>query len=135
MPDALSDASQISSPRATRIPRSPVRQTFCNNTSRSRVERHPRSNACVSKKTCADLRPSSCSREKNAHSALSLEDAPSPVNISLAMRWIRMPAHCAPSLLPGLATCLRVRFKTSSRITELSQHEANGREFQEREGV
>jgi hypothetical protein len=30
---------------------------------------------------------------------------------------------------------LRVRFKTSSRITELSQHEANGREFQEREGV
>src|ERR1700730_14756566 len=33
------------------------------------------------------------------------------------------------------AFCLRVRFKTSSRITELSQHEANGREFQEREGV
>jgi hypothetical protein len=31
--------------------------------------------------------------------------------------------------------CLRVRFKTSSRITELSQHETNGREFQECEGV
>ena len=30
---------------------------------------------------------------------------------------------------------LRVRFKTSSRITELSQHETNGREFQECEGV
>src|SRR6266478_5821923 len=27
---------------------------------------------------------------------------------------------------------LRVRLKTSSRITELSQHEADGREFQER---
>jgi hypothetical protein len=35
-----------------------VRQTFCNNTSRSRVERRPRSNACVSKKTCADLQVS-----------------------------------------------------------------------------
>jgi uncharacterized DUF497 family protein len=34
-----------------------------------------------------------------------------------------------------VAYTLRVRFKTSSRITELSQHEANGREFQEREGV
>jgi hypothetical protein len=31
--------------------------------------------------------------------------------------------------------CLRVRFKTSSRVAELSQHEADGREFQEREGV
>jgi multidrug resistance efflux pump len=30
---------------------------------------------------------------------------------------------------------LRVRFKTSSRITELSQHEADGRKFQERERV
>jgi hypothetical protein len=30
---------------------------------------------------------------------------------------------------------LRVRFKTSSRITKLSQHEANRRKFQEREGV
>ena len=30
---------------------------------------------------------------------------------------------------------LRVRFKTSSRITELSQHEADGGKFQEREGV
>jgi hypothetical protein len=30
---------------------------------------------------------------------------------------------------------LRVRLKTSSRIAELSQHEADGREFQEREGV
>ena len=30
---------------------------------------------------------------------------------------------------------LRVQFKTSSRITKLSQHEANGREFQERKGV
>jgi len=30
---------------------------------------------------------------------------------------------------------LRVRFKTSSRVAELSQHEADGREFQEREGV
>src|SRR6202011_1637457 len=79
-----------------RQPRSPVRQTFCNKASRSRVERRPRSNACVSKKTCADLRPSSCSREKNSHSALSLEDAPSSVNISLATRWMRMPAHCAP---------------------------------------
>ena len=30
---------------------------------------------------------------------------------------------------------VRVRFKTSSRITELSQHETNGREFQECDGV
>jgi hypothetical protein len=32
-------------------PRSSVRQTLCNKVSRSRVERRPRSNACVSKKT------------------------------------------------------------------------------------
>ena len=57
------------------------------------------------KKTCADLRPSSCSREKNSHSALSLEEAPSSVSISLAMRWMRMPAHCAPSRSPGSAAC------------------------------
>ena len=30
---------------------------------------------------------------------------------------------------------LRVRLKTSARITKLSQHEADGGEFQEREGV
>ena len=30
---------------------------------------------------------------------------------------------------------LRVRPKTSARVTKLSQHEANGGEFQEREGV
>ena len=29
----------------------------------------------------------------------------------------------------------RVRFKTSSRVTELSEHEADGGKFQEREGV
>jgi hypothetical protein len=40
-------------------------------------------------------------REKNSHSALSLEEAPSSVSISLAMRWMRMPAHCAPSRWPG----------------------------------
>jgi len=68
------------------------------------VERRPRSDACASKKACADLRPSSCSKEKNSHSALSLEEAPSSVIISLATRWIRMPAHWAPSLLPGFAT-------------------------------
>src|SRR6476620_8800383 len=89
-------------------------QTLCNTVSRSRVERRPRSIACVSKKTCADLRPSSCSREKNSHSALSLEEAPSSVNISLATRWMRMPAHCAPSLLPGLATCRSTAIMRSS---------------------
>ena len=30
---------------------------------------------------------------------------------------------------------LRVRLETSARITKLSQHEADGREFQERESV
>ena len=35
----------------------------------------------------------------------------------------------------GPSSPLRVRFKTSSRITELSQHEANGRELQERESI
>ena len=30
---------------------------------------------------------------------------------------------------------LRVRFKTWSRVTKLSQHEADGGKFQEREGV
>src|SRR6476646_10675493 len=46
-----------------------------NKTSRSKVERRPRSDAWLSKKTCADLRPSSRSKEKNSHSALSLEEA------------------------------------------------------------
>ena len=37
---------------------------------------------------------------------------------------------------PGGATArLRVRLKTSSRVAELSQHEADGRKFQKREGV
>ena len=57
------------------------------------MERRPRSDAWFFKKTCADLRPSSRSREKNSHSALSLEEAPSSVSISLAIRWIRMPAE------------------------------------------
>jgi signal transduction histidine kinase len=39
------------------------------------VERRPRSDAWLSKKTCADLRPSSRSKQKNSHSALSLEEA------------------------------------------------------------
>ena len=30
---------------------------------------------------------------------------------------------------------LRVRLKTSARVTKLSQHEADGGEFQEREGI
>ncbi|SRR6266566_3287959 len=37
---------------------------------------------------------------------------------------------------PSKVDCgLRVRFKTSSGVTELSQHEADGGKFQEREGV
>src|SRR6185369_11255572 len=82
-----------------------IHQICSNKTSRSKVERRPRSDAWLSKKTCADVRPSSRSKEKNSHSALSLEEAPSSVSTSLAMRWTRMPAHCAPSLLPGSATC------------------------------
>jgi hypothetical protein len=35
----------------------------------------------------------------------------------------------------GALPCLRVRLKTFSRITELSQHDADGGEFQECEGV
>ena len=35
----------------------------------------------------------------------------------------------------GCAGILKVRPKTSARVTKLSQHEANGGEFQEREGV
>ena len=68
-------ASQISSPRATRMPSNPIRQICSNKTSRSKVERRPRSDAWFSKKTCADFRPSSYRREKNSHSALSLENA------------------------------------------------------------
>jgi len=37
--------------------------------------------------------------------------------------------HC--SIFPGFVWILRVRLKTSSRIAELSQHEADGGEFQE----
>ena len=35
----------------------------------------------------------------------------------------------------GRVNFFRVRFKTSSRVTELSEHEADGGKFQEREGV
>src|SRR5208282_6528429 len=35
---------------------------------------------------------------------------------------------------PKLTAALRVRLETSARITKLSQHEADGREFQERKG-
>ena len=38
-------------------------------------------------------------------------------------------------LLAAPAHRLRVRLKTSSWITKLSHHEADGREFQEREGI
>ena len=36
---------------------------------------------------------------------------------------------------PAAHKILRVRLKTSARITKLSQHEADGGEFQEREGI
>ena len=39
-----------------------------------------------------------------------------------------------PAFRPS-AEALRVRFKTWSRVTKLSQHEADGGKFQEREGV
>ena len=44
---------------------------------------------------------------------------------------VRMPGLNGPQL----QEVLRVRPKTSARVTKLSQHEANGGEFQEREGV
>src|ERR1700730_10432116 len=48
----------------------------------------------------------------------------------------RAPLGALARIVTGIAAeQLRVRFKTSSRITKLSQHEANGREFQERKGV
>src|SRR5262249_20257770 len=43
-------------------------QILSNKTSRSKVECRPKSDACVSKKTCADFRPSACRTEKNSHS-------------------------------------------------------------------
>src|ERR1700675_652041 len=45
----------------------------------------------------------------------------------------KMPS--SPSLPSNLLKCLRVRLKTLSRIAELSQHDADGRKFQKREGV
>jgi hypothetical protein len=65
---------------------SPMRQICCNKSSTLSVERCPMSVACVVRKASADLRPSSRKRVKNAHSALSFEDAPSSVNISLPIR-------------------------------------------------
>ena len=64
---------------------------------------------------------------------------PAALNSEAKMALVQIPAARAKRKLATenrVVTCtLRVRFKTSSRITELSQHEANGREFQEREGV
>jgi hypothetical protein len=47
------------------------------------------------------------------------------------MKSLKQPS--TPSETEG--QCLRVRLKTFSRITELSQHDADGGEFQECEGV
>ena len=45
----------------------------------------------------------------------------------------RLPGQTV--VVEKLGIVLRVRLKTSTRITKLSQHEADGGEFQEREGV
>ena len=63
--------------------------------------------ACVSRKICADFRPSSRNIKKNAHSAFNFEEAPSLVRILFETRWTRIPAHRAPSLLPQSATCAK----------------------------
>jgi hypothetical protein len=73
-----------------------------------RLERRPRSTACASKGLRGPS-PLIVQQGENSHSALSLEEAPSSVIISLATRWIRMPAHYAPSLLPGFATFRSLR--------------------------
>jgi hypothetical protein len=36
---------------------------------------------------------------------LTFEEEPSSVKAWLATRWIRIPAHSAPSQSPGFATC------------------------------
>src|ERR1700751_3557016 len=45
------------------------------------------------------------------------------------------PPSLAKAMITQNHVHLRVRFKTSSRVTELSEHEADGGKFQEREGV
>src|SRR6266851_3402060 len=55
------------------------------------------------------------------------------IPMAAPLRWQRSVGKAAQGCKPS--SVLRVRFKTSSRITELSQHETNGREFQECEGV
>ena len=40
-----------------------------------------------------------------------------------------------PGLRAGVAGSLRVRFKSSSRVTKLSQHQTDGGKFQERESI
>ena len=47
---------------------------------------------------------------------------------------MKVVIQCAGRKAPD-AGFLRVRLRTSARITKLSQHEADGREFQERESV
>src|SRR5258708_6961070 len=57
-------------------------QTPSNKMSRSSPERRPRSFAWCSRKACAERRPSSRSRQKKSHSAISLEEALNFVRIS-----------------------------------------------------
>src|SRR5580658_6634247 len=45
--------------------------------------------------------------------------------------WILAGVHANSPPCPARRCSLRVRLKTSSRIAELSQHEADGGEFQE----
>ena len=59
----------------------------------SSVERLPRSIACASRNVCAAFLPSSRRKEKNGHSALSFEDAPSLVRIVFSTWCMRICAQ------------------------------------------
>src|SRR6476619_4905556 len=82
-----------------------TRHTPFNNTSRSNEERCPRSCPFAFRKASAEKRPWSRSMLRKSHSALTFEEEPSSVKASLATRWIRIPAHSAPSQSPGFAIC------------------------------
>ena len=71
---------------------------------------------------------------------LTFDDGPWPGNTPAVLK--ALAAQCTKALFFPIGKhamwhpeILRVRPKTSARVTKLSQHEANGGEFQEREGV
>src|SRR4029077_15754481 len=101
-------------------------QTCSSRTSRSIEERLPIFFRLASRKESAERRPSSRNMHRKSHSALSLEDAPSVARSGLAIRWMRISAHCAPPLFPGSATFRNSAIiRSSFRSAELNETSFN----------